>query len=472
MQIALKSLEYSRKKKKKKHSIFTNIISNISLQYISKYIEYIMNKYFKKILEFKNIMFLFLLLFLKMIVKSTFLYYFNNSRIIGQDRLFVMSEELEFTNYPMVVFNLEKEHDNLYDYFTDRYRPYINDKKSRMRLQLVNNNYYTYSTESTDEIMKYTFEKIDTVKDVDKTYIAKSTTKNSNKIKFLIANDGFIVSMSHLIHDGISTFNSIIKIMDINKQLKLPYYQYVPIYNETIMIKNIFKSFSFLNLKKNLSYDYPWKKSSNCKLVKSTTNVKIIKKLKKYISESYDHISFPVIFSAIQCLSIFNSTKKNCLTIAIVVGFKNDTRFNNFTALPVVIDRPDNWESLNSENFKNIAVDFINKLNKKIEENKHMVPTIYSLTNIYDITIQVNNYIDILFSGIPMCINHQQSIDGININKVSGTMPYHNMPIYVLYLSDFNNVHTTTHIRTNDVDISSLVEFNNNINQWLLTTCE
>ena len=51
------------------------------------------------------------------------------------------------------------------------------------------------------------------------------------------------------------------------------------------------------------------------------------------------------------------------------------------------------------------------------------------------------------------------SIDGIKITDVSGTMPYHTSPIYIMYLSNTENVFSTTHIRTNDIDHKKINHF-------------
>jgi len=235
---------------------------------------------------------------------------------------------------------------------------------------------------------------------------------------------------------------------------------------------------SMMNIKPNLSYGVPWKTSDECTLVKSTISVPSIKKIKRsFVVESSDShnspkaISFPIIFAAIQALSLFHSTTKDQLTIGIVVGFANKTRLNNFTALPITLHRPTNWEVLNDESFQEIFFDTIQQLQQQVEEKQTMVASIYSITNIYDIAVPVNNYIDVLISGIPLCTKKQLSIDEIKVKSVSGTMISHTMPVHVLHLSDMALVHTTTHIRTNDVMIPKLTAFNEQINRWLGDWC-
>ena len=96
-----------------------------------------------------------------------------------------------------------------------------------------------------------------------------------------------------------------------------------------------------------------------------------------------------------------------------------------------------------------------------------MIPLFYSLTNIYNIKTSINKKIDVLISGIPTCKDNQINLDGIDVSYISGTMPYSTLPIYILHLSDLNNVYNSFHIRTNDINVKKLNNFNSVLLNYL-----
>ena len=103
-----------------------------------------------------------------------------------------------------VKFKLEKPHKNLYEFMSPIYKRMIDLPESPFRRKQINNKIFGFSKESVDKIFSYTFEQKDTVDNIDKFEMVQKTCKNSNKMLFYIANDGFIVCVSHLLHDGIS----------------------------------------------------------------------------------------------------------------------------------------------------------------------------------------------------------------------------------------------------------------------------
>ena len=247
-------------------------------------------------------------------------FYFSHRNIMGQDRLLIVTPELEHTNYPVVKFKLKTSHSNLYDYMTAKYSSLINQPKSVFRRKYVNDEIFSYSKETAEEIIAYTFEKLGSIDDCDKFEMVKRTMKNSNKMLLRIANDGFLICASHLLHDGVSIFNTTTYISSEKELMRLPEFHYIPIYNEFQTLYGLGRSLINGIPKQHLSLDYPQEKSDNCKIIKSKIPLSYIKGLKSKASEAIgEKISFAVVFSALQALSIFYSTNKSMITIGIVV---------------------------------------------------------------------------------------------------------------------------------------------------------
>ena len=61
-------------------------------------------------MKYKKLLFY---LYIYKILKTTQQFYFNKSKILGQDRFMVASKQNEYKNYPMVVYYLKENHNNL-----------------------------------------------------------------------------------------------------------------------------------------------------------------------------------------------------------------------------------------------------------------------------------------------------------------------------------------------------------------------
>ena len=130
-------------------------------------------------------------------------FYFNKNKFIGQDKL------LEYNNYCISKWKLEEKDNNLYDYIIDKYRNEFDNPKSKFRLKVIDNRIFSYSNDTIDNIISYSFEKIISIDDLNNYQVIEKTLKkfNRNKLLFLIGNDGFIFCCSHLFIDWLSNRN-------------------------------------------------------------------------------------------------------------------------------------------------------------------------------------------------------------------------------------------------------------------------
>jgi hypothetical protein len=396
---------------------------------------------------------LFISIYILAILNVLRLFYFDESTICGQDKLMNINSKLEYANYPVVKFKLKENHNNLFDYMTKKFESLIDHPKSVFRRNLLNKKKFCYSTEPTEKIISYTFSKIESIDKTSKQDVVNLAMNNKNKLKFCIANDGYIVAFSHLFLDGVTSYNTTTYITDDPNPVEVKNYHYIPIYNEILILYGLLKLIKMGIPKRHLSLDYPRDKSHYHNILKTKIPLSIIKKLK-----NKSKISFSIVFSAIQTLAIFNSTIKDKISVGVVIAFNNKNRFNNFTAIALEIERPKNIVFT-----ENNIIDFIINFNNKIKERLYMIYLFYSITNIYNLNFSVNKTIDVLISGLPMCLKQQHSIDNIEISDVFGTMPYHTCPVYIFHLSDTKYIYTSQHFRTNDIDKLKLEKFNNDL---------
>lgn len=278
---------------------------------------------------------------------------------------------------------------------------------------------------------------------------------NSNKVKIAVGNDGYVAAFSHEFFDGISAWELVGSIFfDENNKVNIPKFNYLPLYNEIDTISGLNKIIYDGIPRQYLSLDYPQRVSSHCDLIK----YKIPLKFTKYLKEKYSEylgikVSFSLVISSLQIIILFNSTKKKKITVGTVIAFRNSKRFNNFTAIILEIDRPENIE-INETNIINL----ISQINKKSKNKLYQVPLFYSLTNVYNLSFSLNKKIDMLVSGLPMCINKQQTIDKIETREIYATMPYFTSPIYIFHLTDTYYSYISQHFRTKDVDLNLIKE--------------
>ena len=306
-------------------------------------------------------------------------FYFNKNKFIGQDKL------LEYNNYCISKWKLEEKDNNLYDYIIDKYRNEFDNPKSKFRLKVIDNRIFSYSNDTIDNIISYSFEKIISIDDLNNYQVIEKTLKkfNRNKLLFLIGNDGFIFCCSHLFIDWLSNRNLCCIISDCNESFELPNINYLPIKNELITLYLSTKMLKFISKKRNLKFDYDWNfdiKKDKLKLVKNNINTNVIKKIKHEIeNETNKKISFVIVVSALQIYSIFESSNVKKLNFGIVYGFINNNRFNNFTV--IIIEVKKDYDSIEiKNNFKSVLKKLIIDINKKIEINKYQLSLFYNIS--------------------------------------------------------------------------------------------
>lgn len=377
---------------------------------------------------------------------NLFFFYNKTNFILGQDYQMRMEKiEDEKTNYPIVYFDFKEEIKDLYDILRKKCKNSLIRKNHPLRMSTnENQTRFEYLDLPNNEIVDFTFCKIKNKNDISENQIIEQTIKNPNKVKFFVHDKGYIVSFSHLLYDGINAFQVSQSYCDNYDKIKLPFFTYIPIYFEYLIMKSGLKY--LLNpIVKNLTYDFNLSKNMHLKI-----NLNDFKKLKNSFKNK---VNFSFLLISIQLYAIFNSLdeSKNKLTVGIVMAFSNKTRRNNFTALPVVITKP--AKDLN-------IIDYISNILNQIEyqynKNSHYITSIYTFTNVYDAGLKVNSYVDLLVSGFPMCKTNQFSINNIGLKDTKTIFRHTSMPLYLYHMSDLNNIYLSYNIKTKEIDICKM----------------
>lgn len=378
------------------------------------------------------------------------IYKFNNRYdISGIDKTFLLNEEKK--NYYITKFKIVKKYDLLYEYIISKFKEYIDDPKSNLRINLINNN-ISYSKEKTDKIISYTFQKINNNFNLSNEEIINDTIKNKNKIKFYISDQIIITCCSHLFYDGWNFIFNNLKVFLDNKKINinLKKYKYFPIYNELMVAKSLPKLLKLYKQKINLNLDYDFKETDKYFYEKYILNNKIIKKLK-----NANNVNFNVVLASIIVNSIFYSTNVNSLNIGYIYALSNCNKFNNFSVLCINVNR------ISKNNFNDELNEYIKVINNKFKKAINLSKSIYSINNIYNNEFVVNNRFDVLISALPVSKDKNESINNIEVSEIDIIFPYCSSPIYIICLSNNNKNHIYNHIRTNDINMNKLKEYNN-----------
>lgn len=387
---------------------------------------------------------------------NLYFFYVKTDFVIGQDYQMVVSPDEEHTNYPIVYFDFKNNIKDIYEIIINKTKKNLTKRNHPLRLSINNNqSKFEYLNSTSQEIIDYTFCKIKDKNELSEEEIINQTSENPNKVKFFIHDKGYIVSFSHLFYDGINAFKVSQDYCDNYDKISLPFFTYIPIYFEYLLIKSGMK-YLFNPIHKNLSYD-----SKLSRNVHYEVDLNQFKKLKNKMNKK---VNFSFLLISLQLYSIFNAADNNLnkLTIGIVMAFSNKTRRNNFTALPVVINKPESDLDIMSY-IKNI----LNQIETQYHENNHYITSFYTFTNIYDLNVKVNSFIDFLVSGFPMCKNNNFCIDSVELESTKTIFRNTSMPIYMYHMSDLNKIYISYNIKTNEIDTKKVKDYSEKVNHFL-----
>lgn len=407
---------------------------------------------------------------IKYFVPSFLLYSLLNFKIMnkskyqkfkGQDKFMVTTKELAYTN--LIYTTLTYKNSDGIKLMKERLKTLLDNKNHRLRYRTTHDDtsYYLSTLPSINLIdqLLYISHEVPTKEHMKKTIL-------ESKFGFILfmTKDKIIIVQNHLLVDGVRAFFIFGELMDkkILDEKRIPKFNYTPIITECFILKNLYKIIKNTKFTPQLKNHYNFKQHYEAFEGQITGSIDTIKNIKKENEATYGQkISFPTILSTLLVKNVFNTlTKnKNYINLGIITAFSNNTRFNNFSLIMITVYKPEYWSKLSDSEQYNYILKQIHK--DMTETGKAKMCATYLVTNIYNIHIYSNHYIDVLVANLPTNNNinfGNKLIEFENFDFKNGT----SCPLYCNMITNNSKYKLTYEVRTNDIDYNQL--FNTELN--------
>jgi len=371
----------------------------------------------------------------------------------GQDRLIKINKP-DLKNVMTLVIDVDPSNsvDEIFILVIKKIEKELQNPKSVLRIRVNDKNdyQYYYSKKEVNEISK----KI--VRMYDKKYnhldLCSLLVESGVPVLYLINNNQIYLAATHVFVPGATIIYLCGLLMDhhVLDFNTIPKFTYIPIITEVKTLPNILKTIhSFTNRKLKLdynikSYRLPREiKYYNCLL----NNIKQIKyNLSKSLKTKYSYTS---TVGAISGMYVFKTITKNNINIGMVYTFKNKKRFNNWSSFIVNLTRPTNCQTIYEE-LLDIAKQIDNAIKKHAQSS---IVLNYLITNVYNMNIFTNNYIDVLVSCIPS--NNVILFNGTKANINRFDMYGTTLPLFMCFGTSNENVNAFVCSRSSDVNLNN-----------------
>jgi hypothetical protein len=371
----------------------------------------------------------------------------------GQDRLIKINKP-DLKNVMTLVIDVDPSNsvDEIFGLVIKKIEKELQNPKSVLRIRVNDKNdyQYYYSKKEVNEISK----KI--VRMYDKKYnhldLCSLLVESGVPVLYLINNNQIYLAATHVFVPGATIIYLCGLLMDhhVLDFKVIPKFTYIPIITEVKTLPNILKTIhSFTNRKLKLdynikSYRLPREiKYYNCLL----NNIKQIKyNLSKSLKTKYSYTS---TVGAISGMYVFKTITKNNINIGMVYTFKNKKRFNNWSSFIVNLTRPTNCQTIYEE-VLDIAKQIDNAIKKYAQSS---IVLNYLITNVYNMNIFTNNYIDVLVSCIPS--NNVILFNGTKANINRFDMYGTTLPLFMCFGTSNENVNAFVCSRSSDVNLNN-----------------
>jgi hypothetical protein len=372
----------------------------------------------------------------------------------GQDRLIKINKP-DLRNVMTILFEVDPSNsaDDIYNIVIKKIEAELQNPNSVLRVRVNKKNDYQYYYSKKKEVNEIS-KKI--VRMYDKKYnhldLCSLLIESGMPALYLINNNEIYLVVTHVFVPGAGVvyLGGLLMdhhMLDFNM---IPKFTYIPIVTEVKTLPGILgtiRSFS----KRKLKLDYNVKshnlpremRNYNCLL----NNIKQIKyNLSKSLKTEY---SFTTTIGAISGMYAFKTITKNDINIGMVYAFKNKQRFNNWTSFIVNLIRPTNCKTIYEE-LLDIAKQIDNAVKKYAQST--MVLN-YLITNVYNMNLFTNNYVDVLVSCIPTSkvILFNGTKAEVNRYDMYGTT----IPLYMCFGTSNENVNAFICSRSSDVNLNN-----------------
>ncbi len=377
-------------------------------------------------------------------------------KFVGMDKIMINQLNTRISNIITAILEVDNENDEsfIYNIIKKRIKKVLHNKFHALRARqvLTNLDYYYYTKTKSDKLADKIVKKTD--KYLNHLELGEILVSSNLSAIILVHKNAIIITCTHLFFDGINLVKLFGNCLDspvFNSEI-IPKFNYYPTITELKLIPGIIgylRSFS----KKKLTYDSDWKTGLKENLIplqikRYNYNLYNIKKIKEYLNMHYK-FGFTNTIAIIFALYTFENITKNTFNIGLLTGFLNEERFNNFSCLIVNLKRKENWNKISLfEKIDHISKQF-DYANKSYA--KSSIGYNYLITNIYNISINANNFIDVLISVAP-------TTEPVLFNKKPASIKYidmygTSMALYVGCYTINEDVIFTVYSRSNDINL-------------------
>jgi hypothetical protein len=376
----------------------------------------------------------------------------------GQDKSMLTEYKHRISNTLSVCISVDESNTDIIIYKRTLYniRKLLKNPKSNFRAKQYDEEHYCYNDMKTNKLSK----KIIKICDSKLTHLELGQILVDTELSciFRIYKNFIFVAVTHVFFDGIS-IAKLFKIVfdkDPTDLSVVPVLKYYPIITELPIIPKTFQLLTHLP-KRNLSYDACWKEERIPLFTKhySIEKSKLFQ-IKRYLEKKHDgKYGFSASLAVISVLFVFKYTNKNKISIGLTSAFNNTEHFNNFSACILIIERPYDWQNMNTkEQLINIGQQVNNAL---FSYGKEQSLLFYLISNIYEFNFYANHYIDCIVScapiRFPVIFNDKPA--KIENMEIYGT----SMPLYMGYWTNNDYLNVDIFSRSYDLKLKETTPF-------------
>ena len=371
----------------------------------------------------------------------------------GQDRLMITPLELRITNSIVceIVVDEGNRESSVYKTIVRRIERALRDERHylRARQNLHDLGYYYYDTEASSslarKIVRTTHHKHLTFLELGEVLVRSGMSGivriHKNKV---------MICMTHQFIDGLKVADLIGLCLDapIIDWAVIPAFRYTPVVTEATVLPGLIGTLMALS-PRQLSVDSDWRREFHPIQSRYYVNrLCDVKRLKAHLNTRHPRFGFSATVAVIATINAFENTTKSAMNVGIIASFRNDARFNNFTAMIVQVTRPPDWHV-------RTLIDKVHHFAAQIDSavgtyGKASTIINYLVTNVYNVDWYTNDMVDVLVSCAPTPL--RCTFQGKDARLTSMTMYGTTVPLYIGFWS--NNEHCLCNIisRSRDYD--------------------
>lgn len=371
----------------------------------------------------------------------------------GQDKLMSTTLEQRISNTLTcsLTVNIENSPEFIYNAVVERIQSVLENLKHFLRARQHFDQYY-FTQQKSKQLAEEIVHKSD--KYLTHLELGEILVKSGFSAIVVIYQNFILIAATHVFVDGLHFAELIGTCLDnsIIDYSVIPKFNYVPFLTEASTLPGILGSVKSLT-KRKLSVDSDWK-TELMPLEKKKYSNKIgnVKQIKGYLNTKFNKFGYSATLAVISGIYTFENTTKNEINVGIAAAFINDTRFNNFSSFIIHLNRPANWCNIS-------LVDKLNDVAKQIDYainsyGKSSTVINYLITNVYNLNLYTNNFIDVLVSCAPTqkhCSFNGKDADLEQI-EIYGT----SLPLYLGFWTANSNVVTSVFSRSNELKLNNM----------------